>query len=66
MKLSTPGLLVATVCLGTVAFFLPAPAAHPIAAALATGWLGEPGAPVVVNGYERLAWAALASAAGGG
>lgn len=39
MKLSTPGLLVATVCLGTVAFFLPAPLAYPISTALATGWL---------------------------
>jgi len=41
------------------------PALHDVARAVGRQ-LGEPGAPVVVNGYERLAWAALASAGGGG
>jgi MoaA/NifB/PqqE/SkfB family radical SAM enzyme len=37
------------------------PALHDIARAVARQ-LGEPSAPPVINGYERLAWAALASA----
>jgi hypothetical protein len=41
------------------------PALHDVARAVGRQ-LGEPGAPAVVNGYERLAWAALASAGGGG
>jgi len=41
------------------------PALHDVARSVGRQ-LGEPGAPVVVNGYERLAWAALASAGGGG
>jgi hypothetical protein len=41
------------------------PALHDIARAAAEP-LGEPGAPAVINGYERLAWAALASAGRGG
>jgi MoaA/NifB/PqqE/SkfB family radical SAM enzyme len=41
------------------------PALHDLARAVGRQ-LGQPGAPGVVNGYERLAWAALASAGGGG
>lgn len=41
------------------------PALHDIAGAVA-GQIGEPAAPAVINGYERLAWAALASAGRGG
>jgi hypothetical protein len=41
------------------------PMLHDIAGAVA-GQLSEPAAPAVINGYERLAWAALASAGRGG